>query len=78
MPSFSVVEAFDVIKTSTRTSSRVRFGYIVRAYRCLTLDLFIEKRSFNFADAVDPNLYTKSKSKSKRIGGEISCRFDKP
>jgi hypothetical protein len=51
-------------------SAAARFGYFNRlANRCLTFELFAEKRSFNFADPAAPNLYTKA----KRVGVEISC-----
>jgi hypothetical protein len=59
--------------SSTSREARIRFGYFLKFYRCMALDVFIEKRSFNFADPVLPDLYTKS----KRYGGEISCRFGK-
>ena len=51
-------------------SAVARAGYFNRlAGRCLTFELFAEKRSFNFADPDAPNLYTKA----KRVGVEISC-----
>ena len=55
----------------TSREARIRFGYFNQFYRCLALDLFFEKRSFNFADAVQPDLYTKS----KRTGVELACKF---
>jgi hypothetical protein len=49
-----------------------RFGYTNRWFdACLEIELFAEKRSFNFADPDSPNLYTKA----KRVGVEISCRY---
>ena len=56
---------------STSREARIRFGYFNNFYRCMTVDLFVEKRSFNFADPVLPDLYTKS----KRSGVEIGCQF---
>ena len=38
---------------------------------CLVMDLFVEKRSFNFSDPQLPDLYTKS----RRIGAELGCSF---
>lgn len=51
--------------------ARFRFGYLHRLHRCLTLDLFVEKRSFNFSDPDLPDLYTKS----KRTGAALGCAF---
>ena len=56
---------------SVSREARARFGYLNRLYRCLTIDLFSEKRSFNFSDPDLPDLYTKS----KRVGLELSCTF---
>jgi hypothetical protein len=56
---------------SISREARIRFGYYKQFYRCLVLDVFLEKRSFNFADANLPDLYTKS----KRTGAEIGCKF---
>jgi hypothetical protein len=51
-------------------SAVARAGYFNRLVnRCLTFELFVEKRSFNFADPDAPNLYTKA----KRVGVEIGC-----
>jgi len=57
--------------SSTSREARIRFGYLNQFYRCLTADVFFEKRSFNFADPVLPDLYTKS----KRIGAQLGCSF---
>jgi hypothetical protein len=51
--------------------ARFRFGYITQLYRCLSLELFVEKRSFNFADPERANLYTKS----RRTGLALGCAF---
>jgi hypothetical protein len=51
--------------------ARARFGYFRQFSRCLTIDVFGEKRSFNFSDPVLPDLYTKS----KRVGLEVGCVF---
>ena len=59
--------------SSTSREARIRFGYFRRLPLCLAIDVFIEKRSFNFADPVMPDLY----SKSKRYGAELSCQFGK-
>ena len=56
---------------TTGREARVRFGYYKRFNNCLAVDLFVEKRSFNFADPVIPDLYTKS----KRTGGMLYCIF---
>ena len=59
------------LSRSTSREARIRFGYFNNIYRCMTVDVFVEKRSFNFADPVLPDLYTKS----KRSGVEIGCQF---
>jgi hypothetical protein len=52
--------------------ARFRFGYLHRFREsCLALDLFVEKRSFNFSDPQLPDLYTKS----KRTGLALGCLF---
>lgn len=51
--------------------ARFRFGYTRRMSGCLVLDLFVEKRSFNFSDPQLPDLYTKS----RRIGADLGCSF---
>lgn len=51
--------------------ARFRFGYLHRFNSCLALDLFVEKRSFNFSDPQLPDLYTKS----KRVGAALACAF---
>jgi hypothetical protein len=57
--------------SSTSREARIRFGYLNQFYRCLTADVFFEKRSFNFADPVLTDLYTKS----KRVGAQLGCSF---
>ena len=49
--------------------ARARAGYTNRLRGCLNLEVFAEKRSFNFTDPQLTDLYTKS----KRVGVEISC-----
>ncbi len=51
--------------------ARARFGYRNRLRGCLAVDLFAEKRSFNFTDPALTDLYTKS----KRVGVEFGCLF---
>ena len=51
--------------------ARARFGYFKQFARCLSVDVFAEKRSFNFSDPVLLDLYTKS----KRTGVELGCVF---
>ncbi len=48
-----------------------RFGYFNQFHRCLTVDLFVDKRSFNFSDPDLVDLYTKS----RRTGVELGCVF---
>jgi hypothetical protein len=53
-------------------SAAFRFGYTNRPFEgCFGIELFSEKRSFNFADPDGPNLYTKA----RRFGVELSCSF---
>lgn len=56
---------------SVSREARFRFGYTNRFGRCLVLDVFVEKRSFNFSDPALTDLYTKS----RRIGAEVGCVF---
>ena len=56
---------------STSRAARFRFGYMNRIKGCLSYELFIDKRSFNFSDHRLPDLYTKS----KRTGVEFSCNW---
>jgi hypothetical protein len=51
--------------------ARARFGYIAKSRRCLQLEVYAEKRSFNFTDSQIDDLYTAS----KRIGVELDCMF---
>ncbi len=55
----------------TARSARFRFGYAKELARCLSLDFFVEKRSFNVTDAVLPQIY----NKSGRVAVDFSCRF---
>ncbi|HEY8521526.1 MAG TPA: hypothetical protein VIN61_15740 [Gammaproteobacteria bacterium] len=48
-----------------------RFGYERDLPRCMSLEVFAEKRSFNFADPDRANLYTKA----KRVGVQLACTF---
>lgn len=56
---------------STSRVARFRFGYLFRLHGCLGMELFVDKRSFNFSDHRLPDLYTKS----RRIGAEFSCSW---
>lgn len=58
-------------KDSMSREARIRFGYHRRIAGCFDLDVFVEKRSFNFSDEQMPSLYTKS----KRYGAQLQCRF---
>jgi hypothetical protein len=72
-----IVQGFTLGSPATGSSisreARIRAGYFRRLPKCMAIDVFFEKRSFNFADPVMPDLYTKS----KRAGAELSCRFGK-
>ena len=48
-----------------------RLGYRHELKSCLNLEIFAEKRSFNFSDPNLVDLYTKS----RRTGVELSCRI---
>ncbi|HEX6997471.1 MAG TPA: hypothetical protein VF322_04965 [Gammaproteobacteria bacterium] len=48
-----------------------RFAYARDLPRCMSLEVFAEKRSFNFADPDRANLYTKA----KRVGVQLACMF---
>lgn len=56
---------------SVSREARARFGYQRGLGGCLDLEVFAEKRSFNFADPRGANLYTKS----KRVGVQLACAF---
>lgn len=58
---------------TTGREARVRFGYYKQFKNCIAIDVFTEKRSFNFADPVLPDLYTKS----RRTGVMLNCVFGK-
>ena len=49
----------------------VRFGYYKRFTSCVSLDLFIEKKSFNFEESGLPGRYTKSTA----FGGQLMCHW---
>jgi hypothetical protein len=72
-----IVQGYTLGSPATNASisreARIRAGYFRRLPKCMAIDVFFEKRSFNFADPVMPDLYTKS----KRFGAELSCRFGK-
>ena len=56
---------------TTSREARIRFGYMKKIYKCMTIDVFLDKRSFDFQDSDLPDQYTKA----KRFGAEISCKF---
>lgn len=58
-------------RESMSREARVRFGYFKRLSACFSIDVFVEKRSFNFSDEQMPSLY----SKGKRYGAQFACRF---
>ena len=49
----------------------VRFGYRKRFASCLSMDLFLQKRSFNFEESGLPGRYTKSGA----LGGQVNCHW---
>ncbi len=55
----------------TSREARFRAGYLNNLKGCLSFELFIDKRSFNFSDHRLTDLYTKS----KRTGLELSCAW---
>lgn len=54
---------------TVQREARARAGYVNRLRGCLTIEVFAEKRSFNFTDPNQTDLYTKS----KRVGVRLSC-----
>lgn len=56
---------------SISREARFRFGIISRPWGCMTAELFVDKRSFNFSDHRLDDLYTKS----RRIGLEMGCNW---
>jgi hypothetical protein len=56
---------------SVSREARFRAGYIKRLQSCLSLELYVEKRSFNFNDHRLDDLYTKS----QRLGASLGCTF---
>ncbi len=70
-----VVTGFTLGSPATNESisreARVRFGYFKKFQSNFAVDLYLEKRSFNFADPILPDLYTKS----KRYGLGLSYKF---
>lgn len=57
---------------TTSREARIRFGYMKKFYKCMTVDVFFEKRSFDFLDSELPDFYRKA----KRFGAELSCKFE--
>ena len=56
---------------STSREARFRFGIIKTISSCLSLEAFIDKRSFNFSDHRLPDIYTKA----RRMGLELGCSW---
>ena len=56
---------------STSREARFRFGVIKKMTGCNTLEVFVDKRSFNFSDHRLADLY----SKAKRTGVEWGCSW---
>lgn len=56
---------------SISREARIRFGYFKKFEPGWTIDLFFEKRSFNFSDPELPDLYTKA----RLVGGLIGYQF---
>jgi hypothetical protein len=56
---------------STSREARFRFGLMKKITGCMTLELYIDKRSFNFSDHRLSDLY----SKAKRTGAELGCAW---
>ena len=56
---------------STSREARFRAGYINDLPGCLSFELYVEKRSFNFSDHRLDDLYTKS----RRTGALLGCEF---
>ncbi|HEX7080455.1 MAG TPA: hypothetical protein VF329_05535 [Gammaproteobacteria bacterium] len=54
---------------TVQREARARAGYTNRLRGCLDIEVFAEKRSFNFTDPRLTDLYTKS----KRVGVALSC-----
>lgn len=55
----------------TVREATVRFGYYKQFRSCLSLDLFVEKRSFNFEEGGLDGRYTKSGA----LGGQVMCHW---
>lgn len=58
---------------TVQREARARAGYTNRLRGCMELEVFAEKRSFNFTDPNLADLYTKS----KRVGVELSCMLSR-
>lgn len=56
---------------STSREARFRAGFIKQFTSCLSLELFVDKRSFNFSDHRKADLYTKA----RRAGLEMGCSW---
>ena len=55
----------------TAREARARIGYYKKLVNCLSLDVYIEKRSFNFDEGGLPALYTKSGT----AAADITCHW---
>lgn len=58
---------------TVQREARARGGYTNRLRGCLEIEVFAEKRSFNFTDPTLVDLYTKS----KRVGVALSCTLSR-
>ena len=58
---------------TVQREARARGGYTNRLRGCMEIELFVEKRSFNFTDPSLTDLYTKS----KRLGVALSCTLSR-
>jgi hypothetical protein len=56
---------------STSREARFRFGFIKKISSCMSVEVFIDKRSFNFSDHRLADRY----SKAKRTGVELGCSW---
>jgi len=56
---------------STSREARFKFGYVAKLWSCMSMELYVDKRSFNFSDHRLADLYTKS----RRTGVELGCAW---
>lgn len=62
---------FGIPDQSSAREANIRFGYRKDFSNCIAVDIFAEKRSFQYSSFDMPDLY----DKTKRFGAQVVCQF---